>query len=247
MIVNLVTFMTDSKFGIRNYYADSIRQLFDSAKIFGVENFHLYTPNSLPVSDYILKYMNDTSERGFGYYSWKPVIILDVMNKISTGDVVLYHDAGRREYNYKFKKDLNLLINRVIKNFNGVGIPVGPFNHKQYCKRDCFINMNCNEERYWNLTQVSANWSIWQKNDLSLELLNEWKDNCFDPRGTVTTYSTSGPLSDFSDFIEHRWDQAILTNLANKYAFEDRGIGLLYGVGWEKDINSFISAPESFK
>ena len=247
MIVNLVTFMTDSKFGKENYYVNSVRRLFESSKKFGVEHFHLYTPKSLPVSDYILNFMHDTSEHGFGYYSWKPIIILDVMNKISDGDVILYHDAGREEYNYEFKKDFNFLINDVVKNHGGVGIPVGPFKHKQYCKRDCFINMNCNEERYWNLTQVSANWSIWQKNSLSLKLLNEWKDNCLDPRGTVTTHSTSGPLSDFSDYIEHRHDQAILTNLANKYAFEDRGIGLLTTVGWEKDINNFINVPLEIK
>ena len=71
MNIHLVTFVTDKKFGVDNYYAESVKRLFDSAKKFGIEHFHLYNPRLLPVGTHTLKYMNETSEPGFGFYSWR--------------------------------------------------------------------------------------------------------------------------------------------------------------------------------
>ena len=240
MNVHFVTFATSTKFGTENYYSESIRNLIDSAKLFGVEHFHLYTPSRLPVAKHVKDYMESTKDPGYGYYSWKPIVIMDVMHKINNGDVVLYHDAGRPVYRYAFRKDINILIDNVIQTHKGIGVPTSLHEHRQWCKRDCFINMNCNEPRYWNLKQVCATWSIWEKNNLALEFLKEWKYYCTDERGTVTTHdSLHGKLSDFSDFNEHRWDQAILTNLVEKYS--DSGVQPLSNTGgWEKDINGFI-------
>jgi hypothetical protein len=240
MNVHFVTFATPEKFGKKNYYANSIKNLIDSAKLFGIEHFHLYTPDSLPVGKYVKEYMENTHNTGYGFYSWKPIIILDVMNKINDGDIILYHDAGRHEYKYEFRKDINILINTVIQNYKGIGVPGSLYEHKHWCKRDCFINMKCNEPRYWNLKHLCATWSIWEKNDLALKFLEEWKYYCNDEKGTVTTHdSLHGALSDFSDFKEHRWDQAILTNLIEKYS-NDGIKSLSNNGGWEKDINGFI-------
>lgn len=246
MNVHLVTFITNKKFGIENYYTASVDRLIASAKKFGIEHIHVYTPDSLPVSSHILNYMKNSDDPGFGFYSWKPVIILDVLNKLNDGDVVLYHDAGRIEYKYEFRKDINILINDVIQNYNGIGVGAGPFKNKDWCKKDCFIYMDCDEEKYWNLNQLTANWSVWEKNALSKEILEKWQMYCFHPRGIVTTYDTEGVLSDFDTFREHRWDQAILTNLIYKYHFDTKKVDVMsQRVGWEKDINNFINIPQN--
>lgn len=246
MKIHLVSFVTDKKFGIENYYTESIDRLVNSAKKFGIENFHIYTPATLPVSKHVLNYMQTSDDPGFGFYSWKPVIILDVLNKIEDGDVVLYHDAGRIEYKYEFKNDINILVKEVIEKYNGIGVGLGPFKQKDWCKKDCFVYMNCNEEKYWNLNQLSANWSIWEKNSLSKEILELWQMYCFHPHGIVTTYDTESNLSDFDTFREHRWDQAILTNLIYKYHFDKKNVSVLQqSLGWEKDINNFINSVQS--
>lgn len=245
MDIHFVTFVTNVKFGKQNYYSSSVRKLMDSAKKFSIEHFHLYNQDLLPVSKYVKEYMEKTLDPGYGFYSWKPLIILDVMDKINPGDVVLYHDAGRKEYNFSIEKDVNILIEKVIKHHKGIGIAQSGYLHRQWCKRDCFINMNCNEERYWNLNHLSATWSIWEKNELSLKILNEWKHYCFDEKGTITTNdSLHGKISDFSDFQQHRHDQAIITNLIEKYKHEGTK-PLVVKDRWEKDINNFIEEKDN--
>jgi len=240
MDIHLACFCTSEKFGKKNYYAESIKKLFDSAKTFGIKHFHAYNEKLLPIGEHVRRYMENTKDSGYGFYSWKPLVILDVFDKIKYGDVVIYHDSGRVEYKYEFRKDVTKLVDSVVQNYKGVGIASSHWEHKDWCKRDCFVHMNCNEERYWNLKHLNASWSIWQKNEISIDILNEWKNYCFDPRGTVTTWDTSGPLSDFDSFKEHRWDQAILTNVVHKYIFDKRIPGVFeYTGGWEKDINNF--------
>jgi hypothetical protein len=242
MDIHIVIFFTKTKFNLDKFYTDNIKSIIESAKQFNISNFHLYSPDNLPVSKYTLDYMNNTYNPGFGFYSWKPIIILDVMKKIKKGDVVLYHDGGRKEYEYGFRKDINKLVNKVIKEHNGVGVGIGEWPHHLLCKKECFIEMGCDESRYWNLKQVAANWSIWENNPLSLEILNEWKKWCFDPIGVIDD-EYQNIQSEYPDFIGHRHDQAILTNIIYKYHFEGKGITPLTmnENRWEKDINFFIS------
>jgi len=56
----------------------------------------------------------------------------------------------------------------------------------------------------------------------------------------VTTHdSLHGKLSDSIEYKEHRWDQAIITNIIEKYS--EFGIRRIPNPGvWEKDINNFI-------
>lgn len=240
MNVHLVMFMTPLKYGKDNYYANSVRNLIDSAKQYGIEQFHVYSPEMLDVDESTLQYMKDNEDPGFGFYMWKPLVILDVMKKIKDGDVVLYHDAGRLEYNFGFRKDVNYLIKEVIDNYKGIGIAHGSYKHHQYCKQDCFIEMGCNEEKYWNLNHLSATWSIWEKNPLAIEILNEWKYYCSNPF-IISSNDKSDVLSAFDNFQGHRHDQAILTNIFYKHHFKDNIIRpLSSNRGWEKDINNFV-------
>jgi len=245
MNTHLVIFMTPSKYGRSNYYNNSAKNLIESAKQYNIEHFHIYNPEMLDIDESILQFMKNNEDPGFGFYMWKPLVILDVMKKIKEGDVILYHDAGRPEYNFSFRNDINILINDVITNYKGIGIAQGPFINYQYCKKDCFIEMGCNEEKYWNANQLSATWSIWEKNPLSLKILNEWRDYCSNPL-IISSYDNSDVLSDFNDFQGHRHDQSILTNIIYKYYFKDNEVRPLYSNrGWEKDINYFINPPST--
>lgn len=240
MTVHFVTFMTTAlKYGLREYYyASSVKNLIDSCKNYGIEQFHIYTPNTLPVAKHVLKFMEDNAEVGYGFYSWKPIVIWDVMKKVKDGDVVFYHDAGRPEYEFGIRKDINILINNVITNNKGIGVAKGPYSHYQYCKRDCFIEMGCNEEKYWNSNHLVATWNIWEKNPLTMEILHKWRSYSFDPSGIITNENLT---SDCPTFQGHRQDQSILTNLILKYQFNDDSIKTLYKQDvWEKDINNYI-------
>jgi hypothetical protein len=236
MNIHLVMFSTNLKFGIEDYYAFSAVNLIESAKMFGIEHFHMYSPEMLDVSESDLQYMLDNPDPGFGFYMWKPIVILDVLNKIKDGDVVIYHDAGRPEYNYKFKKDVNILIDKVIKEHEGIGIGLGGWDHNQYTKDKCFKLMNCDREDIRNRPQVAGNWCIFQKNNKVLEFVKEWKYWCLNKE------VIGSPIDEINhkEFIRHTWDQSILTNLFYMHNIKPTPYAT---VGWEKDINNFINGP----
>ena len=232
MNVHLVMFMTH-KYGMEDYYINSVENLIESSKQFGIEHFHIYNPETLNIDQPTLQYMKDNHDTGFGFYMWKPLVILDVMEQIKDGDVVLYHDAGRPEYNFSIKKDINILVDKVIKKYEGIGLAQGGWSNNQYTKDKCFKLMGCDTEFFRSKTQIVATWGIYEKNPKSLEFLNEWKKWCLNHDVICSPIDEEN----HEGYVRHTWDQSILTNLFYTYSLQP----LPYSVpGWEKDINSFI-------
>lgn len=222
------------------YYTPSLTRLTESALKYGVDEIHYYDENNLPVDEDTLNYLKN-NPRGFGYYSWKPVVVDAVLDKIENGDVVLYHDVGRPDYKYEIKKDLYPLVNTIINEYQGVGVVAGGWWHKTWCKRYCYQAMGCDNERYWGLRQLTANWNIWQKNPLACRIVKRWKEWCA-KRDVVDTDTNVDRSIELEGFDEHRWDQAILTNIIKHYTDLNIGIKPLpfkEGV-WEKDINNWL-------
>jgi len=233
MNVHLVMFTTPSKYGVINYYANSVKQLIESSKQFGIEHFHLYNPEMLNMDEFSSQFKDNNDDPGFNFYAWKPLIILDVLEKINDGDVVLYHDAGRLEYNFSIKKDVNVLIDKVIKEYNGIGLSHGWFKHNEYTKDKCFKLMGCDDEFYRSKYQLAANWGIYEKNPKSLSFLNEWKQWCLNYDVICSPINEDN----HEGYVRHTWDQSILTNLFYLHSLTP----LPYtNLGWEKDINNFI-------
>ena len=156
-----------------------------------------------------------------GYWAWKPYLIKETLKKINEGDYLIYHDGGNAVYRYyknSFNIDLHPFCNWITKNFDGV-LP-GVYQdekHVDHCKQDCFHFMNCNEDKYKSINQVSASWSFWQKGSPKIHpLLDEWLYHCLDRRCISDNSSICG-TSEISTFKVHRHDQAILTNLIIKH------------------------------
>ena len=79
-------------------YADgnmsySLKRIGRQARRLGIfDEVILYTPEMLP--QYVLDSPLMQYRRGGGYWSWKPAIILDALQKSDEGDIVVYVDAG---------------------------------------------------------------------------------------------------------------------------------------------------------
>ncbi len=175
-------------------------------------------------------------DRLAGYALWKPYIILETMNKIDEGDIVVYMDCG----DYPKKN-----INRCIVNYmsdNDQYFIEG--NHtsvnKWWTKRDCFYYMSCDEEKYWNSIQLEDGFIALRKNDFNIELVKEWLEYCCDERIVTDIPNTCG-LENLEDFKDHRHDQSILTNLKIKYNLpsENSSLSVNYGVRKYIDWNIF--------
>lgn len=233
MEIHLVLFNTKSVYGIDNFYAESVQTLIESFKVNGVDHVHHYQEDTFPYNEESKQYFETYKNNGFGFYAFKPIIILDVMNQINDGDVVIYHDAGRPEYKFEVKNNIRPLVSIVKNHYQGIGLCEGPWNHNQFTKDKCFKLMGCDTPYIRKKTQLAANWGIYEKNPKALSFLNDWKKWCL----VHDVICTSVDEQNHEGFDQHRWDQSILTNLFYLYSLKT----LPYVThGWEKDINNFI-------
>lgn len=81
-------------FGNKHTYKKSLERLKTEAIDFGFKSkqIHIYTKDN--ISAEFFKTFKCNTTRGYGYWMWKPYIILDVMSKIPVSDIVLYMDCG---------------------------------------------------------------------------------------------------------------------------------------------------------
>jgi hypothetical protein len=236
MDIHLVVFNTKNNYGKVGYYDESVQILINSFKENGVDYVHHYTEETLPCDDTLKQYCETYKDHGYGFWVFKPLIILDVMDKINEGDVVIYHDAGRPEYRYGLKNNIRPLVNIVKENYQGIGLAEGGWSHNQLTRDECFKLMECDTPYIREKNQLAATWGIYEKNPKVLLFLNDWKKWCL----THDAIRTEEPGEvNHSDFHCHRHDQSILTNLFHLYSLKT--LPSIHTLPWEKDINGYIT------
>ena len=150
-----------------------------------------------------------SQKRGCGYWLWKPYIIIEIMKKVNQNDVVFYMDSADM-----FKTEI---IGFLKKHFskNDILLLDGVWLNKCWTKFDCFHIMNCNEIQYKNVIQLEAGVCGFKKTSLTKKVLLEWLYYCQNKNvitDDVNIYGQNDP-----NFVDHRHDQSILTNLKVKY------------------------------
>jgi hypothetical protein len=177
----------------------------------GYQNVTSLSDSDLPDSfklanSHILKHT-----KGYGYCIWKPYIILDSLQKIEDDELLVYIDSTDlpqpsffKILDEHFKNHDILLINR-------------NYMHDEWTRRDTFVLMNCDSSEYHNKVQLEAGVVCLRKTQFNIDLITEWLHYCSDEQILTEKEQTSG-LPNFPGFIEHRYDQSILTNLQIKYS-----------------------------
>lgn len=148
------------------------------------------------------------SKRGAGYWLWKPYIIRETLERLGSGEVLFYCDAGRTGY-YAFSRFPTALLRRVRSEpdgfLTGVCVPhFGPLGI--WTKRDCLTLMNATEIA--NRPAIQATWSIWSNTGPALRFLDLWLAYGKDSRCITDEPNVMG-LDNLPGFIDHRHDQAI--------------------------------------
>ncbi len=207
MKIHLTTFATP------DYQAAQTR-LHATARECGVDSIDAWSAERLRATPFYRENAGILSRRrGAGYWLWKPYVLLATLQEAAPGDLVLYHDCGKgagyRLVPFAPLVDLCLARDGILP---GVVLPdVGP--NKKWTKRDCFVLMGCDAPPYWDLFQVSAAWGFYRKTPRTVEFVAEWLRWCRDPR-VVTDQANVCGLPDFAEFVDHRHDQSVLTNLS---------------------------------
>jgi tetratricopeptide (TPR) repeat protein len=188
-----------------------------TASVFGgVDGLVPWTPERLAGTKFFARHRDLLSAAtGAGYWLWKPYIILDLLERVRDGDWVVYSDVGRTHpyalyHSVESLKGWALAMNGGM--LPGVWIPdCGP--NARWTKRDCFVRMGCDAPRFWNAPQIQTSFSLWQKNKASLDFVREWLAFCCD-RAILSDELDVGGAANLPHFLDHRFDQSVLTNLA---------------------------------
>jgi hypothetical protein len=202
-------------FGDSKYFG-SMKKLEETAISIGkVDNVKKYTQDWLRNTEFWIRNQYILSRpRGAGYWIWKPFIILHTLESLNDGDIVMYSDAA-----VEIIDDLSPLFAIAGERDRVVFEIPGGHNNRTWTKRDCFILLGCDEEKYWNDLQLTATFSLWKKTEENIAFLKEYLRYLRDPR-IVTDDPNMCGKPNFMEFRDHRHDQSVLSILTRKHNFE---------------------------
>lgn len=148
-------------------------------------------------------------KRGFGWYAWKPFVIWHALSTLNDGDVVLYVDADTVPI-----APLGVLFEQCARDGGIMLFASEGHMQREWCKLDCYVTMGQSE--HVDAPAGVARFMLFQKGPWrTAQFLMEWLTYCVNP--SANTFDPSRTDLEWSGFIEHRAEQAIMTNLAHKY------------------------------
>lgn len=179
----------------------------------GVDQVFQYNPQHI---DKEFKQDNDqvlSSERGAGFWLWKPYFINRALRHCDDGDILIYMDSGV-ELVMPVQYIIDAMDQDIFLFSNG-------HQHIHWCKGDIFNAINGweipGDGQYQHLTnfqQVQASVIFFKVNSFTRNFVKEWLLWCQMP-GFID--DSPSKLPNHPEFAEHRHDQAILTCLQIKY------------------------------
>lgn len=198
-------------FGSNEFQAGLCRLGQSASKIF--DKVRLYEPNDLPVEfkSKNKELFENAVPKGYGYWVWKPYLILQELLAANEGDLVFYSDAL-----LEFIPDR---MNAFLKSFVATGYPYCMFHQKysniEYTKADCFLLMNVPTESYY-VKHLNAAFVGFVNSEETRNFVTEWLKCCenIELIDDLDRYSTHNPAERYKS---HRHDQSILSILCYKY------------------------------
>ena len=154
--------------------------------------------------------------RGFGYWCWKPYIILRLLERIPDDSVLLYCDAGCH-LNPAGVNRLNDYINEL--NGDHLGIKAFPSScsyaeviERKWTKGDLFDYFGCrHQKKITDSIQVAATQILFRKNEKSVAFVREWYQIFCNHFYLVDDSRSKAP--NLTGFIENRHDQSVFSLL----------------------------------
>jgi len=167
------------------------------------------------------------TERGSGFWAWKPYIIEAKLREVPDGDIVFYCDVGRR---YPFKQ-LRGSVDHFLGWMNihkqsvmpGLLIPwKGPMS--MWTKRDAYVGAGMDKYEVHNAIPIQASFSFWRAGNDARIFASEWLDFS-SKRALISDDPSICGLPELPDFHEHRHDQSLLTLCCLKHDIKGLDIG----------------------
>jgi hypothetical protein len=146
---------------------------------------------------------NPTGGRGFGWFAWKPYVIAHALSRLQTGDMVLYLDADTfpiANFSILFEECARIGGHMAFM----ATARTGPLSNRQWCKRDCFIRMGCDEPKYWHGPHFVARFMVFQRGAPGIaDFISAWQRYCLDPH--AQTFEPSVLAPELEGLPQGRW------------------------------------------
>jgi hypothetical protein len=209
-------------------YDPTTERIVKDAPGFGVDEVRVYDDLWLMGTDfYRMNYWlwempKDPAKqrRGFGWYCWKPYVILEEMERLERRGyggkgqhpaTVLFTDADTYPV-----ADLTVLFDRCRTDDGMMFFRAEGWFQRGWCKRDAMIVMGCDNDRYLDAPHTTARFMLFEcGNWRAKQFLIEWLAYMVHPLTCTLEPSVLAP--EHEGFQEHRSDQAIMSNLVHKY------------------------------
>lgn len=165
-----------------NNFSEAMTRLTKEAFMFGEFNtINPYCPNDIPVS-IKNKFIDILSQkRGGGYWLWRPFILLQQLNKIEDGDIIVYLDAGCM-LNIKGKDKFWDYVNKINKSkygslsFQMTGLKSGSLaKEKEWTTDEIFkhFKIDINNKEITETGQFLGGIFLLKKNKDSMKYVND--------------------------------------------------------------------------
>ena len=179
------------------------------------DNIFIYNEYNLPKDEKFETLLSHklVPSRGFGYWCWKPFIILKTLENLKDGDILVYADVGchiNKEGEKRFYEYLDIVIEHKALCYKSHWVEA------HYTKADLFNYFDKLKDK--NITDTSmrpATICIFEKNDINLEFVNKWLQVFYDDFSLVD--DTPSKLPNLDGFIENRHDQSVFSILSKIY------------------------------
>ena len=213
----------------------TLSRLSEQANAFHLFN-KVYSFDEVNLPGYFKESFKDSlviGSRGFGYWSWKPIVITEIFNRMVEGDCLLYIDAGCH-LNLKGKERLIEYFSMVQNSESGIlAFQANPpdisnstlaydgrrlFDQPNYSwiKGDLFDYFDArNDQKFTHSQAIGAGIILFKKCKSSMKILEEWRSVTLNHFNLIDDTPSVSP--NLNGFIEHRHDQALWTLLCLKY------------------------------
>lgn len=204
----------------------------------------------------ISSFINEHSDhfkhnRGYGYWLWKPYIILKQLELINENDLLFYTDAGatilpHKEYRF------NEYVNTLSKSDTPIlTFPLIGHTERMYQKRFTLEKYNLvNHNDFLNSNMIESGVLCLRKCEYSVRIVKEWLDTLIMKN---YIYSTNELIYETQDesFIDYRHDQSILSiickfNNSHQLLEEAYGLGPFFS-SRKTDDGTREFAPDFFR
>lgn len=184
------------------------------------DDITIHSPES--ISDFLNEHKDfvENSNKGYGYWIWKPYIMLDALEKMNEGDFLFYVDSGASILKSREKRFYEYI--EILKNSDKPIITFGElcefpnYREKYFQKTNVLKRFNLeNDETFLNSGQVEAGVFICRKCDFTIKFIQEWLDILVENNYSLVTDEDYFPPSE--SFIVNRHDQSILSILCKQH------------------------------